>query len=299
MEERMKNVFIFLVLMVSFIYAEADSAKAEPKVKVTPIIVAEFLAIQEINPEADAGSLIFGTNEFGATVATGPVDVVASINLNEDLSVSVNKAYITHNMKEKFTLTAGYKNIPFGYWTTNCVNYPLVRTGGIVDAVKEKAIQLEFGAKNDLVDFKFAGYNNNGTFQSFATKATLDYNVIGAGVSMKLEDFDQASLDLALLFDLDVVTVTASYYTGLNHSANGGYAEVSVLPNDNVIVSARAGMLTDRDLSAGDAQFSLAGLYFLNKYVALGLEYTAFSPIADSKLQTPEHWATGLIAFIF
>lgn len=296
----MKKLALILAMFVGMGTALADSLVVEPVIK------AEVLLIQSIEEDAEP-VVVFGTNDFGVVATKGDVEVSGVVSIVDvpEYGVELSQVYLKKGIGEKFDITAGYQNIPFGYWTSNCVNYPLVRTGNYDPTfddyiIKNKATQVEIGYTGNVIVADVAGYvGNSGTFSSVAGRFSADLAIIAPNLSVNVEDADSVSVAVGAEVDLGTVALNGVYYRGVNTDRMGSYFEVAVFPTESIITAIRADLLANTETNDGQSSFSLSGIYLITDNVYAGIEYTLQSQVLDSDLQEPTHMITGLIGCEF
>jgi len=279
---------------------------ADDTLRVVPNIKAEFLGVQQVTKDATAGSVIFGDNNFGLTATKGDIEAVGSISLldNQDFGVAVNNAYISKGLGESFKLTVGYKDLPYGFWFTNCVNYPLVRSGDFNPdynsyIIKTKASQIDLTWKKGMVTTDVAGYMHNGKFNSAVMKSEVNVgDVIALNASVKVQNVDTLSIVCGTTANMGKFQLTGVYSRGITDKITGSYVEASVFPTDINVTSVRADVLVNDD-NVGMSSYALSSMFFITENFYTGVEYTVKSDIVNSDLQTPTHWITGLIGVEF
>jgi len=306
----MRKIVIAILVGAGCMFANnIDSTKMleQDNLLLVTNIKAEFLGVQQIDKDAQAGSVIFGDNNFGVTATKGDLEVVGSINLVDypNLGVEVNKAFISKGIGgETFNLTVGYKDLPYGYWLSNCVNYPLVRSGDYNPAydayiVKTKATQIDLKAKTGIVTTNVAGYVHNGEFNSAVIKTEANFNdVIVSNASVKIQNADTVSMVLGTTANIHKFQVTGVYSRGFTDKNTGAYTELSFFPTDRNVTAIRADLLMD-DMNNGLSSYGLSTIFNITENLYVGSEYTLKSEIVDSKTQTPTHSITALIGVEF
>lgn len=293
----MKRIILLLVALIGV--SMADTLTVEPVVK------SELVFVQEIDSEAPAGSLLLGEQDFGVEITKGKTSVVGVANFSGDvgnIEAGLSKALVTQKVNDAVSISAGYGTIPFGFWSSNSVNYPLARTGGwsgSYDAIKTKALQTAVNYEKGLLKTEVAGYQGaSGSFKSVAGRVTADLALLAPEISFKSEDFESNSLSIGLTLDLGKIGVNTAYFTGLGDVDNAGtYLEVSVFPTEALIIAIRGETLNTKDFTDGETQFSLSTLYLLNEHVYFGMEYNAW--MVYSLFDEPLHTMTGLIGCEF
>jgi len=270
-------------------------------------IKAEFLGVQQIDKDAQAGSVIFGDNNFGVTATKGDLEVVGSVNLVDypEFGVGLNKAFISKGIGgEKFNLTVGYKDLPYGYWLSNCVNYPLVRSGDYNPTydsyiVKTKATQIDLKVKTGLVTTNVAGYVHNGEFNSAVAKTELNFeDAVVVNASVKIENVDTVSMVLGTTVNMNKFQVTGVYSRGFTAKNTGSYAELCFFPTDRNVTALRGDLLLD-DSFDGMLSVGLSTIFNITENLYTGAEYTVKSNIVDSGTQNATHSITALIGVEF
>lgn len=296
----MRKVIIALMFGVACLFAD-DSLKVVPHVK------AEFLGIQQIDTGVGAGSVVLGDNNFGLTATKGNLEVVGSVSFvdSPEFGVDINKIYLTKGLGESLNLTIGYKDLPYGFWLTNCVNYPLVRSGdfnSVYDSyvIKTKASQIDLTWKNGMIITDVAGYMHNGKFNSAVAKSEMNFgDIIALNASIKIQNIDTLSIVCGTTANMGKFQLTGVYSRGITAENTGAYAEISIFPTDINVTSIRGDILLDSKTHSGLSSYSLSTLFFLTENFYTGMEYNLKSDILDSELQKPTHWVTGLIGVEF
>lgn len=296
----MKRIMVLLMALVGAGSLMADS------LEVTPVIQSEFVFVQTIEEDAPVGAIILGEQDYGVSLTKGKTNVTGVANFHGDvdaIEVGLTKATLTQTLNDNFSLTFGYADVPFGYWTSNSVNYPLARFGGwtgLYAPVKTKALQTKVEFTKGLIVTEVAGYqaNTESGFKSIAGRIKADLALVAPELSIKSDNLDETSVSVGLGFDFGKVLVNTAYFTGLNDVDNAGvYLETTVLPTDVLLVTLRGETLNTQDFSDGETQFSLSGLYLLNDHVYFGAEYNAW--MEYTAMDSPLHTVTGLIGFAF
>ena len=294
----MKRIMILLIALIG-----AGCLFAEP-LEVTPVIKSELLFIQTIEENATAGSLILGEQDLGITATKGKTTVQSVANFSgsvDNITVGLSRATITQGINDVVSVKAGYDTIPFGYWTSNSVNYPLARFGGytgVYSPVKTASLQVGLNVEKGIIKTELAGYQGtSGSLKSIAARVSADLTIIAPELSIKSDDFDSTSVAIGIGIDLEKVLINTSFFTGLGDVDNAGiYFEFSILPTDAIIVAFRGESLNNKEFTDGEVQFSVSGLYLLNDNVYLGMEYNSLTAYGSDD---PVHTVTGLIGYEF
>jgi hypothetical protein len=269
-------------------------------------VKAEFVGVQQIDNNAPSGSVLFGDNNFGVTATKGNVEVVGSVSLVDypEFGVELNKVYISKGLGESFNLSVGYKDLPYGFWFTNCVNYPLARSGDFntdyyAYVLKTKAPQIDLTFKRGIVTTDVAGYMHNGSFNSAVAKSEVNIgDVVALNASVKAQNLDTLSASVGGTANLGKFQLSGVYSRGITEKQTASYAEFAVFPTDINVTSIRGDILINDD-HVGMSSYSLATLFFITENVYVGSEYTMKANIVNSELKTPTHWITGLIGVEF
>ncbi len=296
----MKKLILAFAVLATSIYAGEES------LEVTPVIKSEVISSIALEDGARP-AVFFGSQDFGVIVNKGDVEVAGVVSLVDapDYGVSLNKVYVKKGIGESFDITAGYKNLPYGHWTSNCVNYPLVRSGNsnpTYDAykIKQKASQVEVGYTGSVLVADVAGYvGSNGEFGSVAAKLSADLTILAPTVSVRADNMDSVDMTVGADVDFGVINFYGAYSRGVNVDRMGSYFEVSVFPTSFLITSLRADLLADTDTKDGITNFSLSNLFLLTDNVYAGLEYNIQSDVIDSDLQSAVHGLTAIIGCEF
>ena len=306
----MKKMLIVLVALTAMLFAGEDSAKSE--FTFTPIIKSELVFVGGWIPDvASDYYLLLGEQDYGVTVAKGKTSVSGAATFSGELTdinstginVGLSIATITQGINDVVSLKFGYDVIPYGYWNSNSVNYPLARFGGYSGAfspVRIKALQTAVGINTGMVESEIAIFQGtDGKFSSMAGKASFDLVFIAPTISIKTDNFENASVSFGISTDLGKVLMETAYFTGFSSKSDqaGAYMEVSYLATDALIVALRGETLNDNQFKNGETQFSLSTLYLLNDNVYFGVEYNAWMDY--SAMDEPYHSISGLIGYEF
>lgn len=273
---------------------------------VTPIIKAEFIGIQMIDTNVSAGSVIFGDNSFGVTATKGDIEVVGVVSLVDvpEFGVDINKVYISKKFNESLKLNVGYKDLPYGFWYSNCVNLPLVRTGNFDPTyesyvIKTKAPQIGITWKQGVVETDVVGYMHGGKYNSAVAKSEVNLgDVIAVNMSVKVQNVDTLSLAAGGSANMGKFQLSGVYSRSITENLTGSYVEFAVFPTDINVTALRADLLID-SLSNGISSYSLSTVFFLTENFYIGSEYTLQSNIVNTKSEKPTHMVTGLIGVEF
>lgn len=294
----MRKIILAMLVGVGCLFADNFT--------LTPIVKAEFLGVQQIDKNAHAGSVIFGDNSFGVNATKGDLEVVGVVSLVDapKLGVGLNKVHLVKTFSESFKLNVGYKDIPYGFWYTNCVNLPLIRTGNFDSTyksyvIKTKAPQLGVKWKQGMVETDIVGYMHNGKYKSFAAKSEVNLgDVIAINVSVKSQNMDTSSVSIGGTANLGMFQLSGVYSRGVTENTTGSYVEFAIFPTDINITAIRADLLID-DMNNGMSSYSLSSVFYLTEEFYVGSEYTLQSNIVEYKYQKPTHRVTGLIGVEF
>lgn len=301
-------IVAILIGVVTVYSGTVDSIKSvNDKLKFTPHIKTEFIGVQQLDTNMSIGSLIFGDNNFGITATKGDLEAVASVSLIDvpTFGVGIDKMYISKGLSDAFNLTVGYKDLPYGLWFSNCVNYPLVRSGDFnteysAYVIKTKAPQIGLTWEKGFLTTDVVGYMNNGKFKSVVAKSEFNLgDVISINASVKCPNLDTLSMACGGVANLGKFQLSGLYSHNFSNELSGAYAEFSVFPTDNNVTAVRGDVLINKYSQIGMTSYSLSSMFSITENFYVGTEYTLKSNVIKSKMQTPTHWITGIIGVEF
>lgn len=297
----MKKLILAVAMLSACVFA-GDTTKTEVKgYEFTPVLKSETI-LTSVLEDGARPTIIFGDNDLGVMFTKDLLEVKAVLSLAD---VTLSKVYIKQGFENGVNLLAGYSELPYGSWTSNCVNYPLVRTGNYDPAyesykIKQYAPQVGGGYSNDVIEATVAGYvGENGNSTSLAAKIGADFTIIAPNLSVRADNMDDVELAIGADIDLGVVGIYGVYSRGINVDRMGSYVEVSVFPTDFLITAIRADLLANTDTKDGLSSFSFSNLFLITDNIYAGIEYTLQSDVVDTELQKPYHLLTTLIGFQF